>query len=86
MLKPKELEHGKIYFVSYGGNTQLVFRFDRDETTQFYYFDALHYWNGFETFRKGSSYCCHSHISELRAATKAEKHALLRFEIEYDCI
>jgi hypothetical protein len=82
----KYLRQGKIYFVSYGENTQLVFRFKKDTCTQFYYYDALHYWNGFESFYKNEGYCVHSNISELRPATKPEKHLLLRFEIEHDCI
>ncbi len=82
------MEQGKIYFISYGSNTQLVIRFKDENSVQYNYYDGLHYWNGSETFHRRAqiNYCVKSNIVELRAATKPEKHALLRFELEYDCI
>ena len=85
-MEKSEMENGKIYFVSYGGNTQLIIRFKYDDFTQFYYYDALHYWNGFQTFYKNKGYGVHSGITEIRAASKCEKHTLCKFEIEEECI
>lgn len=85
-MEPNELEQGKIYFISYGGNTQLVIRFKDNDITQINYYDALHYWNGFENFYQNNGYCVHSGIEEIRPATKPEKHLLIRFEIEHNCI
>lgn len=76
------MQPGKIYFLSYGGNTQIVGRFSHEDTTKYYFHALLHYWNGYETFRGNNDYCVHSGITEIRAASKAEKHALLQKEIE----
>lgn len=80
-----ELELGKIYHVSYSPNTQVLYRFKEKGTTQLYFFDHLHYWNGFESFNIGG-YSVTSGIEELRPATQAEKMTLVRFEIEHNCI
>lgn len=80
-MEKKELQTGKIYFVAFGENTQLVFRHRDSATTCEHYIAALHYWNGFETFKK-DGYFFHSGITELRSATKPEKHNLLKHEIE----
>lgn len=82
------LVQGKIYFISFGHNTQLVVRYKESETTRHIFYDHLHYWNGHETFhsRGDSNYCVKSGIEEIREATKPEKHALLRFELENNCI
>lgn len=80
------MQPGKIYFLSYGGNTQVVGRFSHDSTTQYYFYALLHYWNGYESFRHGNQYCVHSGVTEIRTASKAEKHSLLAKEIEYETI
>jgi|GEM_PF-2627136 len=87
-IQPSELEQGKIYFISFGSQTQLVVRFKELETTQLIFFDSLHYWNSFENFysRSDRNYCILSGIEELREATLPEKHALLKFELENNCI
>lgn len=81
-----EMKVGKIYFLDYGGNTQIVGRFLEDTTTQYIFFDLLHYWNGFETFKKNKPYCVHSGIENMREASKSEKMNLVRFELEHNCI
>lgn len=80
------MEQGKIYFISYGGNTQIVGRFKESDTTQHIFYDLLHYWNGFESFRQNNPYCVYSGIDEIREASKAEKMSLIRFELENNCI
>lgn len=81
----KEMELGKIYFVDYGG-TQIVGRFLENLHTEYLFFDLLHYWNGFESFKKNKPYCVHSGIQEIREASDSEKMNLIRFEIEHKCI
>lgn len=80
-----ELENGKIYFIDYGG-TSIIGRFKFDGTTNYTFYDYLHYWNGYETFYKNSPYCVRSGIKEIRAASDSEKMNLVRFEIEHNCI
>ncbi len=82
------MEIGKIYFISFGINTQLVVRYKETETCHYKFFDHLHYWNGFEKFhsREGTNYCVTNGIEELRPATLPEKHALIKFELEHNCI
>lgn len=81
---------GKIYFISFGANTQLVVRYKCSDVTNHHFFDSIHYWNGFETYRKSicqqANYCVKSGIEEIRRATLPEKHALIKFEIENNCI
>ncbi len=84
-LKTDELIQGKIYYVDYGNNTQIVFRYKSMEGYNIDFFDCLHYWNGYERFCK-NTYCVTSGIEQLRRATKAEIHTLVRHEIENDCI
>jgi hypothetical protein len=79
-----EMEAGKIYYISFGG-TQLVARFKESDITQYYFFAHLHYLNGYENFHK-KGYCTYTGIEEIRRATPAERHNLLRFEIENDTI
>jgi len=87
MSKKLKMEQGKIYFLEYGGNTQVLGRFKDNATTQYNFYDLLHYWNGFENFQKGEGcYCIHSGITNLRRATKPEIHTLVRHEIENDCL
>lgn len=80
------MEEGKIYHVSYGGNTQIIGRFKKEECTDYIFYDLIHYWNGYETFRKSEQRCVKSGIDDVRPASKSEKHSLIRFEIENDCI
>lgn len=84
-LKIEDLEVGKIYHVSFCANTQVLGRFKEVTATDIKFFSYLHYWNGYENFYVGG-YCVQSGIEELRRATQAEKMALVRFEIERDCI
>ena len=79
---------GKIYFISFGTQTQLVARYKSDDACNYFFFDHLHYWNSYETFYHGNqkNYCVKSGIEEMREATLPEKHALLKFELENNCI
>lgn len=88
MLKPTDLIPGKIYFISFSINTQLVGRFKELETCNIIFFDYLHYWNSYESFRSSplDAWCVKSGIEELREATLVEKHALIKFELENNCI
>lgn len=84
--KNLELEQGKIYFLSYGGNTQVVGRFKETKTTEHVFYDVLHYWNGYETFRKSNQPCVKNGIEIIREASQSEKMSLIRFELEHNCI
>lgn len=86
ILKTEELIQGKIYFLDYGSNTQILGRYKDSDFSNHNFYDLLHYWNGYETFRNGKQYCVKSGIEQLREATKPEKHCLVRFEIENNCI
>ena len=86
ILKTEELEQGKIYYLDYGSNTQIVGRYKDSDCTQHNFYDLLHYWNGYETFRKGNQYCVKSGIENLRRASKSEIHNLVNHEIENNCI
>ncbi len=86
ILDTKELIQGKIYYIDYGSNTQIIGRYKDSETCKHNFYDLLHYWNGYENFRFNNQYCVKSGIENLREATKAEKHTLIRFEIENNCI
>jgi len=80
------MKPGKIYFLSYGG-TEVVGRYKRDDTCNYFFYDYLHQWAGFENFHHGDSlYCVKSGISEIREATQTEKQALLRKSIEHNSI
>jgi hypothetical protein len=83
-----KMEVGKIYFISFGQSTQIVVRYKGDDGPRHMFFDHLHYWNSFETFhnRDGTNYCVKAGIEELREATLPEKHALIKFELENNCI
>lgn len=87
-MKDLELEIGKIYFIQFGSQTQIVGRYKDELNTNYLFFDHLHYWNGYETFHKRGqqNYCVKSGIEEIREATLPEKHALIKFELEYNCI
>ncbi len=84
-----EMQQGKIYFISFGSQTQLVIRFHSEDACNYIFFDSIHYWNSFETFYKTgnqANYCVKNGIEEIREATLPEKHALIKFEIEHGCI
>ena len=83
-----EMKQGKIYFISFGPQTQLVVRFKEEDAVNYTFFDHLHYWNSFETFHSLSNrnYCVKSGIEEIREATLPEKHSLIKFELENNCI
>ena len=80
------LEQGKIYYLDYGSNTQIVGRYKDSDASNHNFYDLLHYWNGYESFRKGNDHCSKSGIQTIRRASKAEMHTLVRHEIENDCI
>ena len=82
------MEIGKIYFISFGSQTQLVVRYKNDDSCKYYFFDMIHYWNSFETFRsqENACFCVKNGIEEIREATLPEKHALIKFELENNCI
>lgn len=85
-LKTEDLEQGKIYYLDYGSNTQIVGRYKSSDVCNHIFYDLLHYWNGYETFRKGNQYCITSGIENLRRASKAEIHNLVKNEIENGCL
>ena len=84
-LKTEELVQGRIYYLDYGSNTQIIGRYKESDICNHFFYDLLHYWNGFETFR-GNQYCVTSGIENLRRASKAEIHNLVKHEIENDCL
>ena len=86
ILKTEELEQGKSYYLDYGNNTQIIGRYKNSDVCEHFFYDLLHYWNDYETFRKGNQYCVKSGIENLRRASKAEIHNLVKFEIENDCL
>lgn len=81
-----EMQPGKIYYLSYGG-TEIVGRYKGENTCSYLFYDYLHQWAGFETFRFNEQlYCVKSGIIEIREATQTEKQALLRKSIEFNTI
>ncbi len=85
-MEIKDMIPGAIYFLDYGGNTQIIGRFVELELCDIIMQDVVHYWNGFETFREGKQPCIKSGLNEIRRATKPEKHTLIRFQIEKNTI
>lgn len=85
-METPKLEQGKIYYLDYGNNTQIVGRFKESDVCEHRFYDLLHYWNGFESFRCNTQPCVKNGIENFRRATKAEIHTLVRFEIENNCI
>jgi hypothetical protein len=79
-----ELKQGKIYFLDYGGNTQVIGRYINSDAVNYYFESIIHYWNGFETFKPGKNYCVKNGIELMRPASKPEKHTLVKFEIEHE--
>ena len=88
--KPKKespFEQGKIYYLDYGSNTQIIGRYKESDVCNHYFYDLLHYWNGYESFRGGGNqYCVKNGIETIRRASKAEIHNLVKHEIENECI
>ena len=78
-------EQGKIYHLDYGG-VEILGRLKEVEFMDYIFYDLLHYWNGYESFRYNNERCVKSGIKEIRRATQAEKMALIRFELEHNCI
>ena len=76
-----KMKPAHIYYISFGG-TSLIVRYKGESTCgcQHDFYSHLHYWNGYERYY-GGGYCVHSGIEEIREATDAEKHTLIRFEI-----
>ena len=83
-----QMEVGKIYFISFGVSTQLVVKYKDEDVCNYLFFDYLHYWNSFETFYNGNhrNFCVKGGIEEIREATLPEKHALIKFELEHNCM
>ena len=46
-LKTEELEQGKIYYLDYGSNTQIIGRYKSSDVCNHFFYDLLHYWNGY---------------------------------------
>lgn len=85
-MEPKDMKIGKVYMLDYGG-TQVLGRFKGDDTTQYLFYEYLHYWAGFEAIHHGDNLWCEkSGIESIREASPAEKHALLKFAIEHNTI
>lgn len=80
-----EMEQGKIYYISFGG-TQVIGRYIESDVCNHWFYCQLHYWAGHEIFHSGKTYCVKHGIEEIRRASPAEKHALLKFEIEHETI
>lgn len=81
-----EMKPGKIYYVSYGG-TEIVGRYKGQEVCNYLWYDYLHQWAGFESFRYGDNlYSVTSGVEEIREATQTEKQALLRYSIQHNTI
>jgi hypothetical protein len=85
-LKTEELEQGKIYYLDYNSNVQIVGRYKDSDATNHYFYDLCHYWNDSEMFRFNKEYCVKSGIENLRRASKAEIYNLVRNEIENNCL
>jgi len=82
-----QMEVGKIYFIRFGGS-EIVGRYKGDDDfCHHLFYDYLHQWAGFETYRHGpGAYTVRSGIDEIREATQTEKQALLRHSIEHNTI
>lgn len=73
-----KMEPGKIYYLSFGG-TEVVGRFKGEDTVHYYFYDCLHNWSGYETFRI-DTYTV-KNTDGMRIATDTEKQSLLRQSI-----
>jgi hypothetical protein len=88
--------NGLIYFISFGPSTQIVVRYSHSDACYHYFFEVLHYWNGYETFRPShkrndldqpiDENCVRGGIEEIRPASLAEKRTLLNKAIEHNTI
>lgn len=67
-----EMEQGRIYYLDYGNNTQIIGRFKDSDTCNHNFYDLLHYWNGYESFRMKNQYCVKTGIENIRRASKAK--------------
>ncbi len=76
-----EMQAGKIYFISYGGSSEVIGRYKDSDVCNYIFFSHLHYWNGYENYHSGG-YCVRNGIIEIREATQSEKFNLFRFEVE----
>jgi len=87
-LEVENLEVAKYYYLNYGKQVEIVFRYKDNDACNISFFDYLHYWNGFETFHKigSGNYCVKNGIELIRKATQPEIMSLIRFEIENGCI
>lgn len=85
-MKEEDLEQGKIYSFEYGSNTQLIGRYRDSDSCNYFFYDLLHYWNGYEIFRQNNQYCVKSGVENIRRASKCEIYNLFKYEIENDCI
>lgn len=45
ILKTEDLVQGKIYYLDYGNNTQIVGRYKSSDTCNHFFYGLLHYWN-----------------------------------------
>jgi len=62
ILKTEYLVQGNIYYLDYKNNTQIVGRYKSSDTCNHFFYDLLHYWNGYEAFKKDNQYCVTSGI------------------------
>lgn len=81
-----KMEQGKIYYLDYGSNTQIIGRYKESDACNHIFYDLLHYWNGYETFKPKKEYCVISGIENIRRASKSEIHNLVKHEIDNNCI
>ena len=80
-----QMEIGKIYYISFGSNTQIVCRYKKDDGENYLFYAHLHYWNGYETYR-ANGHCQKSGITEIREASKSEKYNLFNHEVEHGSV
>lgn len=81
MSKLIKMEIGNMYYIRYIGGTELIVRYLNSNATQHNFFTHIHYWNGYEKYRR-NGWSLKSGIEEIRRATQPEKHNLFRNEIE----
>lgn len=84
MTEKFKMNPGKIYFLKFG-STEVVGRYKSSDVTQHYFYDCLHQWSGFESFRE-DTYTVKHGIDEIREATQTEKQSLLRQSIANNTI
>lgn len=74
------MEPGRIYYIEYGESTAFLGRYLKSDTCHHYFQSGIHYWNGYET-EKTADYCVKTGISQIREASKPEKHRLFQHEV-----